>query len=695
MGGLGFLAPALLAALAALAVPVVLHLLRRERHRVVEFPSLMFLRRIPVESTSRRRLRHPLLLLLRCAVLALLVAAFARPFLRGRDTILPTPEGAREVVVLLDRSASMTYGDRWPRAVAAARDAVDGLSGSDRMTLVLFDRTATALTEPTEDRDALLALLEEARPGGGGTRFGPALRLAQGVLETSDRKRREVFLVTDFQRSAWDGAADVRLPEGTLLTRVDLSGAPTGNLAVAGVELSHDAVEGRERAAVTARLVNHGDEAVTARAVTLSLDGRALQTRTVDVPASGGATVRFDPVLLPPDPARGEVRVAADALPADDAFHFVAARAPGRRALLVSSAGVPASGYLRRALELARQPSWEIVARPLDRLRAADVEGVSLVVLDDVAPPTGEAGRAIASLVERGGGVLVALGPRGADADWRGPLAELAPLRMGPVRDRRAGGSLATVDRTHPVFAPFRAAGGGDFAATRVLRYRALSGDGDALRVLARYDDGGVALAEQPAGSGRVLVWTAALDNRWSDLPLQPVFVPLVHELARHAAAERPVVPWVTAGERVDVGAYVARLEGARGDADGAGDAAWLAVTPSGERMRVGADGAAALETSEPGFHELRPLGGQARARPLAVNVDPDEGDLESMDPALVAVTIADAPLAGDVSAASLAARTAVDDEERQALWWWLLAATLLLIAAEGAVANRVTMRTR
>ncbi|HEX5581221.1 MAG TPA: VWA domain-containing protein, partial [Gemmatimonadaceae bacterium] len=606
MGGLGFLAPALLAALAALAVPVVLHLLRRERHHVIEFPSLMFLRRIPVESTSRRRLRHPLLLLLRCAVLALLVAAFARPFLRGRDTILPTPEGAREVVVLLDRSASMTYGDRWPRAVAAAREAVNGLSGDDRMTLVLFDRTATALTEPTKDRDALLKLLDEARPGGGGTRFGPALRLAQGVLETSDRKRREVRLVTDFQRSGWDGAADVRLPEGTLLTRVDLSGTPAGNLAVAGVELSHDAAAGRERATVTARLVNHGDAPVTGRAVTLSLDGRALQTRTVDVPASGGATVRFDPVLLPPEAARGEVRVVADALPADDAFHFVATRAPVRRVLVVSPAGTPASGYLRRALELARHPAWEIVARPMDRLRAADLGDVSLVVLDDVAPPTGETGRAIASFAERGGGVLVALGARSADAGWSGPLAELAPLRLGHVRDRRGGGSLATVDRTHPVFSPFRAAGGGDFAATRVLRYRELTDDDGALRVLARYDDGAVALAERAAGSGRVVVWTGALDNRWSDLPLQPVFVPLVHELARHAAVERPVTPWVTAGARVDVGAYMARLEGTLARSGGAPDA-WLVVTPSGERVRVGAAGAAALETREPGFHELRP----------------------------------------------------------------------------------------
>src|SRR6516165_2222663 len=105
-----FLTPAFFVGLAALAIPVLVHLIQRERKRVVEFPSLMFVRRIPYQSVRRRRIRHWALLALRLAALALIVAAFARPFLPRRAGTTAVTGGAREIVVLLDQSASMGYG---------------------------------------------------------------------------------------------------------------------------------------------------------------------------------------------------------------------------------------------------------------------------------------------------------------------------------------------------------------------------------------------------------------------------------------------------------------------------------------------------------------------------------------------------------------------------------------------------------
>ncbi len=91
---MGFLTPLFLAGLAGLAVPVIIHLIQRERKTVVEFPSLMFLRRIPYQSVRRRNIRNWPLLLLRLAALALIVAAFARPFLR-RDIAVGGRRGRR------------------------------------------------------------------------------------------------------------------------------------------------------------------------------------------------------------------------------------------------------------------------------------------------------------------------------------------------------------------------------------------------------------------------------------------------------------------------------------------------------------------------------------------------------------------------------------------------------------------------
>src|SRR5258706_11005048 len=178
---MNFLAPAFLAGLAAIAVPVIIHLINRERKVVVEFPSLMFLQRIPYRSVRRQKIRHLLLLLLRCVAIALLVAAFARPFFQRRQSAI-TGSGARELVILLDRSSSMGYADRWTKARDAAKKAVRGLSQTDRATLVLFAGDASVASEPMASPDRIVAAISAAKLSSEGTRYAPALKLASQIV---------------------------------------------------------------------------------------------------------------------------------------------------------------------------------------------------------------------------------------------------------------------------------------------------------------------------------------------------------------------------------------------------------------------------------------------------------------------------------------------------------------------------------
>src|SRR5512133_2459728 len=104
---MGFLTPWFLGGLALLAVPLLIHLTRRDRATPVPFPSLMFVRRMPQPSTARRRLRDLPLLAMRALALALLATAFARPLLDRARAAAAAGTGGRELVVLLDRSASM------------------------------------------------------------------------------------------------------------------------------------------------------------------------------------------------------------------------------------------------------------------------------------------------------------------------------------------------------------------------------------------------------------------------------------------------------------------------------------------------------------------------------------------------------------------------------------------------------------
>src|SRR5690242_6736928 len=202
---LSLLAPWFLAGLAALAVPVLVHLTHKERKTVLHFPSLMFLERIPYQAVRRQRIRNWLLFALRCVAIALLVLAFARPFLARRAALLGASHGARDVVILLDRSYSMAYGDRWTRASSAAKRVIQGMAGDDRGAVVYFDDAASAAGSLTSDKTTLLAAIDSVHPTAGGTRYDAALRLAERILGDTARARRDVVLISDAQRAGWNG----------------------------------------------------------------------------------------------------------------------------------------------------------------------------------------------------------------------------------------------------------------------------------------------------------------------------------------------------------------------------------------------------------------------------------------------------------------------------------------------------------
>ncbi|HEX9108098.1 MAG TPA: BatA domain-containing protein, partial [Longimicrobiales bacterium] len=503
---LSFLAPAFLIGLAAVGVPLLIHLVQRERKRVLPFPSLMFLERLPYRSVRRRRVRHPLLLLLRSLALVLLAAAFARPLLTRSSALPRLAGGAREVVLLLDRSYSMGYAGRWSAARAAASRVLAGLAPGDHVSLVVFDAGAAVVVPPGTDAAPVRAVLDTLKPGWGRTRYAPALKLAADILGASRLERREAVLISDFQKNGRDAADAIRLPPGARLTPLRVGTEPAPDLAVTGVSFRREAVPGGERVSATARVASTGAGAPTALPVTLELDGHAVQTVRATVPASGAASVAFAPFMLAHSQTLGTVRIAPDALPADDQYHFVLSAGQSLRVLVLDAGGAAPSLYLHRALAFAEPPGFEVTRQDAALVRGADLERAAVVVLDDAPFPGGEAGRRLREWVAKGGGLVVALGEH-ARADG---IPGIGPSVVGPSADAGGPGGVALgrLEYGHPVLEPFAAPGGGSFADARFYRRRLLT-PGDSTAVPARFEDGAAALLERRYGRGRVLLWGA------------------------------------------------------------------------------------------------------------------------------------------------------------------------------------------
>lgn len=681
---MSFLAPLFFVGLAAIAIPILVHLIQRERKRVVEFPSLMFVQKIPYQSVRRRRIRHWPLLLLRALAIALLVAAFARPFLRQGASVIAAAGGAREVVILLDQSASMGYANRFEQAKEAARGVINGLGAGDRATLVLFGRNAEESMRATSDRGRLEAALGTARVTAGATRYGPALKLAESILSQSQAPRREAVLISDFQRTGWSGSEDVRFGERIRLVPMSVASEPATNLSVPSVTFARGSFSGQERITVTAGVSNKGGEAATNVPVSLEIDGHAIETASVSVAAGASSSVTFAPFTLAEPTMRGMVKAGTDALAADNSFHFVITPERTIAVLVVDGGdrGDP-SFYLTKALGIGTAPAFKVETVPAGRAAPAMLENRSVVVLNDTVLPPGLAGGALKRFVEQGGGLLVVAADR---ATWPQSESDLLPGTLGPPVDRLGGrgATIGYLDYSHPAFEVFKAPRSGDFSAARVLRYRALD-VGPTDRVLARYDDGVPAAAERRVGNGRVIVFGTSLDDSWNDLARKPVYLPLVHQMVKYLARYESPAAWQTVGQVVDLSAVLK------------GRAERVVVSPAGERTTVPASEPGLVELSQQGIYEIRPAGSASTARPdrIAVNLDPSESDLTAMDPPELVAAVTGHADAAQAAAGAPADVSVEDVEKQQGLWWYLLFGGLLLLAAEMLVSNHLSRQER
>ena len=697
---LAFLVPLFLLGLAGIVVPILVHLTRRQRRNVVTFPSLMFLERIPFQEQRRRRIQHWLLLALRSLALALLALAFARPFLDRSDLSLGAASGPREIVVLLDQSYSMEIGDQFTRALDEAREIFADLGPLDRASLVVFGQGARVVARSTGDRLRLNAALDTLSISSSSTSFGPALKVAQTVLEESELPVGEVYLLSDFQRIGWAGDEGVYLPAGAKVISIKLSEDPPDNIQVTDVDLIRQAVSGRERITPTARIARNGGVDALEVDVRLELDGQEIQTRTVTLDANGAASVAFQPFTVSQPHTRGSIRIPTDELTADDVMNFVVSPGTALSLLIIDGGGgsTDASLYLRRALEISDDGRFRLTHRRTNNVRAEDLDGTDAVIIND-ARIDGVSAERLRNFVQAGGGLLVVLGER---SGWPASAQDLLPGAAGEPQDRLQGrgGRLGHLEYGHPVFEPFSGPRSGDFTGARFFRARnfVLS---DSASVLARFDDGSVAFAEQTYGLGTVLVWTSTLDSFWNDLSLQPVYLPFIHRVSEYIGGRTEALPWFTIGQVLDLGDPAALASAGLVSAESAelsDDRDQVALTPSGQSIDLSSDdGPRYLALDESGFYTIRPPGTDPE-RPfvVAVNVELEESNLTTLDPEELVAQVTSSALNPDAAPGFVQA-TALqmeDQERRQALWRWMLIAAFGLLAAETLMSNWVSRRT-
>jgi hypothetical protein len=660
---LGFLVPAFLAGLAALAIPVLLHLRRHDRRRPIKFPSLRFLAPLPVQTEQKRRITDWPLLLLRAVALALLAMAFARPFLRQSSEDVAADAGL--TVLLVDRSASIGVEG----SESAQRDSlvavIERIPDGRRVALVAFDATASILVQPTTDRAAIRAALATLPEPGGTTRFSAALRAASQLL-AAERVPGGIVLISDLQQSGFAAGATPGLPSGTDVVAIQVEPVTRDNTAITALELEPIPSASGRRVVAAARIARFGGDQPRSIDATLVVDGREVASRRVSVDPDAVVRVQFDTVAIARGESRVGARITADGFRADDSYHVIVAAEAATRVLLVvpRDARVDEFRYLERALEIGRDPQFEV--ERVTSLEPGRLAQAGAVVMLDVAVPEGVAGDALADWLADGGGLVVAPGDRIAG---RRTVPDWLPARTQGGRERNAGAVIGDPVNSHPAVAGFQGDGAFGIGRARIRRHTVLEPVNNS-EVLLRFDDATPALVTGTMGEGRVAVVGIPLDGRRGDFPLQPGFLPFV----------RGVVGWAAGA-----GSQPTSIESGQ---------AWLAPasirspvvrTPSGDVVRPQGEGRS-VTLRETGVHEVHDGGVSGLpSASLAVNLASGESNLQpgSADELLLGVT--DIPLAEGARSID----EAFASEARQSGWRWILLALALLLMVEVLVASR------
>jgi hypothetical protein len=669
--GLGWLVPAFLAGLAAVVVPILVHLRQKERREPIRFPSLMFLRRVPFRTIERRRLTNPWLLLLRALAVAALVAAFARPFWRREDQRPAAVAASRAVIVAIDRSMSMSYRGVWERARDSALAVLASVGPGDRSAVIAFDESAEVVAPLATDPAAARSVLATLQPTGRGSRLAPAVRVARELAGQSRGLAVEIIVFSDLQRHALAGLEAAERVPGASMRFVPVGERNPANARVVDVDVDRRAEGGRTRLAVSAQVATKGDVPREV-AASLVVNGRSLTTARARLAPNASARIQFAPVWIAEGDAAAAVAIEPDALVADDTLRFSLASAAGVPVvvLLPPGAGSDETLYLERALSISRAPALAVIVRRGTALPAADLDRARVVVVADVGVLTAAGGAALEAYARKGGGLILVAGARGT-----GPGVEWAPARIGRVVDRVAerGGRLGLMDGDHPIFEPFKEALASDFGAARFFRYRDLAPDSTA-QVVARFDDGRPALVERRVAGGRVFTMALSVNATWADFALQPVFLPMVQRLVGYAGQVQNEKRWYAVGEAVTL-------------PDVAG--ALTVSSPAGPDRRLPRDSTGRTVVVDAlGVYQVRTDLSAAPIARIMVNSAAAESDLSAADPREV---LAQLRSPSDSSRApNVAPLTAIEQERTQSWWLGLLALALALLAAETVYAGRL-----
>lgn len=572
-----------------IAVPILIHILIRQRLPRVRWAAMTFLMRALRKNRRRLLLETILLLIVRTAIVAAIVFVVLRPVARAGWQWLSGQRQRTVSIIVLDDSASMAASDgvrtRMDRAIVRIEEYLDQLpAGSDVAVMLAADPPVDLIRQPTRDISYVRQTLSRLAPRDSASAIEQSLIITAERLREEKTPNREIVIVTDGQAAGWHDD-DTRKQEAFAAAReaaevfvLAVPQTPAADVAVTDLTIAGgpDALIPSLAStlwptSISARLTALGAREAVETAVDLFVDGRKVTRKQVNMPPDQELIVSFEHRFNSPGEHTIAARCDSDLYERNNQRSMVVRVRERINVLLVDGRPGPdpttsAGGFIRIAIwptdpqEPENLSLFDIRTLPTGNLESVQVGGFPLIILVDVpALPTTALGQ-IKTAVRDGAGLLIIAGPQVTPSNLAAMFSEggsgLLPVQLGPPIDLQPADPPIGVVLNEPLVPAL--SGFDDPTLLRSLStapFRTVrpvaSVQGKSVQTWARFTRGGAALVANTFGRGSVVYFGAPADRQGGEFPLSPAFVPFFQQLAFHLTFGQDV-PQRAAGQALE-----------------------------------------------------------------------------------------------------------------------------------------------
>jgi len=605
MLNLTFLSPLFFIGLAAIALPIIAHLITRKSGVLKSFPTVKFLISSQGDSASRSRLKDLILLLLRALILVFLVLLFTKPAVFSFSAKLNN--NPLSLAIVIDNSFSMGLQDNFQSAKNQARDIIDTVADGSFVLVVPLVNEGKIDYEILQDRNVLLEALENINLSNSFTQNEPRLQEIYSELQNSPIEEKKLILITDLQKNGWTNEQF----NPNWLEIIDVSKRPDpSNHAVTETNLNFE----NKSLVISSLISNFSNNSIT-QLLTTSRFGNREVKELVDIEPQDTFNVE---VKLLTDPANstgtGSVQTTNDDLTIDDARYFVFDRTSDSKILVIDGdpredSRLSETYYLRSAIEtILENATTNLTILDNNSLFTEDLSEYSLIFMANVGELTPRVANEIEKFVNNGGSIVIFLGNMIRTGSYNSLLKDILPGELQVLNQ----GEFTISDSSSEIFTRDISSKSTQIS---IEKFYNTVPDSES-ETLIHTSDNSPLLLRKNYGNGYIFMFTISADTAWSNFSITPVFLPIIKNLMDIPDIEKNKSKHFLIGEPVKIEA-----DGGRTDA--------VVIDPTGRKYQLHSGETEFFQTYIPGIYTVTTSG--QFAYDFAVNIDSDESDLKKI----------------------------------------------------------------